>query len=76
MFRIVHHQTDEDGYKKGHDPCAVPDLVAINGTVPRGASMNDLIAQDIQPVEENGQHRLSVSTTKRPSYCTLTSLKS
>ena len=61
LFGIVHHQINEDGHEKGEDRGAVADLSAVDATVPGRATMDELIAQYVKPIENEAEYALGIS---------------
>ena len=52
LVRVVHHDVDEDGHEKGEDRGAVTHLVPVDLAVPGRAAVDDLVAKDVEPVED------------------------
>ena len=55
FVRIVHHDIDEHGHKEGQDGGTVTHLFTVDAAVPGRASMNELIAEHIQPLEHEAE---------------------
>ena len=55
FVRVVHHDVDEHGHEEGEDRGAVAHLIAVDPTVPGRAAMDDLVAQDVEPVEDEAK---------------------
>src|SRR6056297_2056981 len=54
--RCINHQIDHHRNNILKDRCAVSQLVAIGSRVPCGSTMHELIAQNIQTVEQHGEN--------------------
>ena len=55
LVRVVHHDVDEDGHEKGEDRGAVAYLIAVDPAVPGRAAVDDLVAKDVEPVEDEAK---------------------
>lgn len=56
FVRIVHHYVDEYRHQKFKDCRAVADLRAVDGAVPGGPAVDQLVTQNIKPVKNETQH--------------------
>src|SRR3546814_17261968 len=56
MPGIVHHEIDEDRQQATEQRGAIPDLGAIDIAVPCRATMHQLVAQHIKPVEQDREY--------------------
>ena len=45
----VHHDLDDERYKRAHDRPGVAELFPIDAAIPRRAAMNELVSQSIEP---------------------------
>ena len=69
MSRIAHHQIDKDREKAPQDGSTVPDLIAIHGAVPRRTTVNELVTQDVEPVEQDREDPRRILGFHRMAAC-------
>jgi len=72
---IIHHQVDNDGHHLPHDFSTLGDLAAVDGTVPGGGAVQDLIAECVQAVEHHLHHTLGIHSAQCPAGRCFTSLE-
>ena len=53
--RVVHHDIDEHGHEKGQDRGAISHLIPVDPAVPGRAAVDELVAEDVEPVELEAQ---------------------
>jgi hypothetical protein len=51
---VFHHQVDHGGDQVAEDVCAVLHLGTVNDAVPGGATVDDLVSEGVEAVEDNG----------------------
>jgi len=56
LVRIIHHDVNEHRHQESEDGCAVADLCAVDGAIPCCPAMDQLIAQNVEPVKNKAQH--------------------
>ena len=64
FVRVVHHQVDEQRQQVTQDRRAIAHLCAIGSAVPRRASMQKLVSQHVEPVEQDRQDDWRVAFRK------------
>ena len=52
---FLHHDVDEGGHEKAQYRGSIAHLIPIHGAVPGRAAMYELVAQDVEPVEDEAQ---------------------
>ena len=55
-MRVVHHDVDEDGHEEGEDRRAVAHLVPVDLAIPGRAAVDDLVAKDVELVEDEAKN--------------------
>ena len=53
---VVHHDVDEDWKQAAHYGGAISNLIAVNAAVPGCSAVDQLITQDIEPVEDDREN--------------------
>jgi hypothetical protein len=56
LARIVHHQVDKNRHQECENGGTVADLRPVHTAVSGRAAVDQLITQDVQPVEHKTQH--------------------
>ena len=67
LLRVVHHDVDEDGHEKGEDRGAIAHLVPVDPVVPRRFAMDDPVAKDVEPVEDEATDAARVPLLDGPA---------
>jgi hypothetical protein len=53
---VLHHDADDNGHQRPQYGYAISNLGTVNTTIPRGSTMHELVADDVQPVEYDSQY--------------------
>ena len=65
-MRVLHHDVDEDGYEEAQDRGAVTHLIPVDGAVPGRTAVHELVAQDVEPVEDEAERAGGILRGKGP----------
>ena len=52
---VVHHDIDEHGHEKAQDCRPIAHLIPVDPAVPGRAAVDELVAKDVEPVEDEAQ---------------------
>ena len=65
MRRVVHHDVDEDRQEPTQDRRAITDLPSVHAAVPGRPAMQQLVAQNVEAIKQNGEDRRRVLLSDR-----------
>ena len=61
----VHHDLDDERYKRAHDRPGIAELFPIDAAIPRRAAMNELVSQGIEADKNHAEDLAGVAVGKR-----------